>query len=55
MHSVGSAYIKVQNSGDTLGHYSVAFTLDQYGHSTSTMKKQSSEAMEAYIQEIKKQ
>lgn len=36
-----------------LGHSSAAFTLDLYGHSTETMRKESAQRMETYIQSLK--
>lgn len=35
-----------------LGHHSAAFTLDKYGHVTETMKKESAERMEAFIEKL---
>ena len=37
-----------------LGHHTAAFTLDQYGHVTETMKKDSANRMETLIQSIPK-
>ena len=37
-----------------LGHASVAFTLDVYGHVTGDMKKDSSDRMQEYIEKLKK-
>ena len=38
---------------EALGHHAAAFTLDVYGHVSDTMKKQSAERMERFIQGIK--
>jgi integrase len=38
----------------TLGHASVAFTLDVYGHVTGNMKSSSSQRMQEYIEKLKK-
>ena len=32
------------------GHYSAAFTLDRYGHVTDTMRKESAERMQHFIE-----
>ena len=32
------------------GHYSAAFTLDRYGHVTETMRQDSANRMQAFIQ-----
>ena len=32
------------------GHYSAAFTLDRYGHVTETMRQESANRMQAFIQ-----
>ena len=34
---------------ENLGHHTAAFTLDQYGHVTDTMKKESAKRMDAFI------
>ena len=39
---------------EDLGHASVAFTLDVYGHVTVDMKKDSSNRMQEYIEKLKK-
>lgn len=39
----------VKTVSENLGHASVAFTLDVYGHVTDEMKKSSAERMQAYI------
>lgn len=39
----------VKTLQDNLGHHTAAFTLDQYGHVTETMKKESARRMEAFI------
>jgi len=52
------ATLSLQNGADpktvseTLGHYSVAFTLDKYAHVSKTMMKNSAEKMEAYIRAL---
>lgn len=33
-----------------MGHYSAAFTLDRYGHVTETMRQESANRMQAFIQ-----
>lgn len=38
---------------ENLGHHTAAFTLDVYGHVTESMKKQSAERMERFIQSHK--
>jgi integrase len=43
----------VKTVQETLGHHTAAFTLDQYGHVTERMKRESAERMERYIQDIK--
>lgn len=35
-----------------LGHYSIAFTMDTYGHVTEDMQRESVERMDQYIQGI---
>jgi len=37
---------------ENMGHYSAAFTLDTYGHVTDTMRQESAERMEAFIQSL---
>ena len=39
---------------ENLGHHTAAFTLDQYGHVTEAMKKESAARMDMYIRGIKK-
>ena len=55
-HDMRHTYaVAAMQSGDiiavqeTLGHHSAAFTLDQYGHYTKKMRKQSAEYMESFI------
>jgi len=36
-----------------LGHFSAAFTLDQYGHVTETMRQASAQRMESFINGLK--
>lgn len=38
---------------ENLGHHAAAFTLDTYGHVTETMKKDSSQRMQSYINSVK--
>ena len=38
---------------ENLGHHAAAFTLDTYGHVTETMKKESSQRMQSYINSVK--
>ena len=44
----------VKTAQEILGHHTAAFTLDQYGHVTETMKQASAARMEAFIQGLKK-
>ena len=37
-----------------MGHYSAAFTLDRYGHVTETMRQESANRMQAFIQGMAK-
>ena len=37
---------------ENMGHYSAAFTLDRYGHVTDTMRHQSANRMQAFIQDL---
>ena len=52
------ATISIQNNDDiktvseNLGHATVAFTLDVYGHVTDQMRKNSADRMQAYIDSI---
>ena len=52
------ATISLQNGDDiktvseNLGHATVAFTLDVYGHVTEKMKKDSADRMQAFIQNL---
>ena len=52
------AAISLQNGDDiktvseNLGHATVAFTLDVYGHVTEKMKKDSADRMQAYIESL---
>ena len=43
----------VKTVQENLGHHTAAFTLDQYGHVTESMRRDSSARMEAYIQGLK--
>ncbi len=38
---------------ENLGHHTAAFTLDQYGHVTDTMREASAQRMEAFIHGLK--
>lgn len=44
----------VKTVQENLGHHTAAFTLDQYGHVTETMKQASAARMEAFIQGLNK-
>ncbi len=52
------AVISLQNGDDiktvseNLGHATVAFTLDVYGHVTDKMRKDSADRMQAYIESL---
>ena len=52
------AAISLQNGDDiktvseNLGHATVAFTLDVYGHVTDKMRKDSADRMQAYIESL---
>ena len=37
---------------ENMGHYSSSFTLDRYGHVTETMRRNSANRMEAFIQQM---
>lgn len=60
-HDLRHSYaVNALRSGDdvktvqgNLGHHTAAFTLDQYGHVTETMKKESAARMEAYYNSLK--
>ena len=43
----------IKTVSENLGHATVAFTLDVYGHVSETMKQASAARMEAFIQSIK--
>jgi len=43
----------VKTVQENLGHHTAAFTLDQYGHVTETMKEASARRMEAFIDTLK--
>lgn len=43
----------VKTVQENLGHHTAAFTLDQYGHVTETMKQASARRMEAFIEGLK--
>jgi hypothetical protein len=43
----------VKTVQENLGHHTAAFTLDQYGHVTESMKRDSAARMEAFIQGLK--
>lgn len=42
----------IKTVSENLGHATVAFTLDVYGHVTEKMKKQSADRMQEYINSI---
>lgn len=44
----------VKTVQENLGHFSAAFTLDQYGHVTETMRQASAQRMEAFINNLGK-
>ena len=52
------AVINIENDVDfktiseSMGHFSVAFTLDVYGHVTDKMRKDSADRLQAFIDEI---
>lgn len=52
------AVISIENGVDmktlsiSMGHHSVAFTMDKYGHVSGTMRKKAAEKMSEYITEI---
>ena len=37
---------------ESMGHFSVAFTLDVYGHVSDKMRKDSADRVQAFIDEI---
>ena len=39
---------------ENLGHHTAAFTLDKYGHVTETMKRESANRMEIFIEGLSK-
>ena len=44
----------VKTVQENLGHHTAAFTLDQYGHVTEQMKKESSARMDIFINRVKR-
>ena len=42
----------IKTVSESLGHATVAFTLDVYGHVTDTMRKASADRMQAFIESI---
>ena len=60
IHDLRHSYatISIQNGDDiktvssNLGHATVAFTLDVYGHVTEEMKKRSADRMQEYIDKL---
>ena len=38
---------------ENLGHHTAAFTLDQYGHVTETMREASARRMQAFVDGLK--
>jgi len=59
-HDLGHSFaaLSIQNGDDiktvseNLGHATVAFTLDVYGHVTEKMRKDSADRMQAYFESI---
>jgi integrase len=43
----------IKSVSEALGHATVAFTLDVYGHVTQKMRKDSAARMQAYIETVK--
>ena len=37
---------------ENMGHYSAAFTQDRYGHVTETMRRESSNRMQTFIEKM---
>lgn len=54
-YAVTSLYVgdDVKTVQENLGHHTAAFTLDQYGHVTDTMRQASASRMEAFISTLK--
>ena len=44
--------IDIKTISESMGHYSVSFTLDKYGHVSEKMAKDSADRMQAFIDEI---
>jgi len=42
----------VKTLQENLGHHAAAFTLDQYGHVTEQMKRESAARMDRFIQSV---
>ena len=42
----------IKNLQENMGHYSAAFTLDRYGHVTDTMRRESANRMQAFIENM---
>ena len=42
----------IKTVSENLGHATVAFTLDVYGHVTEKMKKDSADRMQAFIESL---
>jgi integrase len=55
-HSYGVASLRagddIKTLQENMGHHSAAFTLDQYGHVTPSMRQESAARMDKYIQSI---
>ena len=55
-HSYAVAFLRagddVKTLQENLGHHAAGFTLDQYGHVTDQMKKESAARMDAFIQSV---
>ena len=43
----------VKTVQENMGHHTAAFTLDNYGHVTEQMKRESAQRMEAFIEGLK--
>ena len=45
-------YSDIKTLQENMGHYSAAFTLDRYGHVTDTMRRESANRMQAFIENM---
>lgn len=50
---IGMVKDNIKTVQSNLGHHTAAFTLDQYGHVTDQMKKDSADRMQRYIDNLK--